>query len=68
MRPEIPLNGIENNLEPVDPEDTEDEDNADDLGESGSMRARPQPRKLWTQEVEAHMIDQYPCRFWCRCG
>ena len=29
VRPEIPTNDIENNLEPVDHEDTEDEDNAD---------------------------------------
>ena len=27
--------------------------------------ARPQPRKPSTQEVEAHMIDHYPFRFWC---
>ena len=66
MRPEIPTNGIENNLEPVDPDDTEDEDNADELGGSGGMRARPQPRKPSTQEVEAHMIDHYPFRSWCR--
>ena len=57
VRPEIPSNGIENNLEPVDPEDMEDEDNTNELGESGGMRARPQPRKPSTQEVEAHMID-----------
>ena len=44
-RTEIPTNDIENNLEPVDPEDMEDEDNAGELGESGGMRARPQPRK-----------------------
>ena len=44
----------------------EEEDSADDLGESGGMRARPQPRKLSTQEVEAHMIDHYPFRSWCR--
>ena len=44
----------------------EDEDNADELGESGGMRARPQPRKPSTQEVEAHMIDHCPCRSWCR--
>ena len=66
VRPEIPTNGIENNLEPVDREDTEDEDNADDMGESGGMRARPQPRKPSAQEVEAHMIDHYPFRSWCR--
>ena len=40
---------------PWTPEDTE-----------GGMRARPQPRKLSTQEVEAHMIDHYPFRSWCR--
>ena len=39
-------------LERVDPEDMEDDDNADELGESGGMRARPQPRKPSTQEVE----------------
>ena len=50
----------------MDPEDTEDEDNADEMGESGGMRARPQPRKPSTQEVEAHMIDHYPFRSWCR--
>ena len=66
VRPEIPTNGIENNLEPVDLEDTEDEDNADDLGESGGMRARPQPRKPSTQDVEVHMTDHYPFRSWCR--
>ena len=44
----------------------EDDDNADELGESGGMRARPQPRKPSTQDVEAHMIDHYPCRSWCR--
>ena len=32
----------------------------------GGMRARAQPRKPSTQEVEAHMIDQYPFRSWCR--
>ena len=66
VRPEIPTNDIENNLEPVDPENMEDDDNADELGESGGMRARPQPRKPSTQEVEAHMIDHYPFRSWCR--
>ena len=60
VRLEIPTNGIENNLEPVDPEDTEDENNADEMGESGGMRARPQPRKPPTQEVEAYMIDHCP--------
>ena len=44
----------------------DDDDNADELGESGGMRARPQPRKPSTQEVEAHMIDHYPFRSWCR--
>ena len=39
---------------------------ADELGESGGMRARPQPRKPSTQEVEAHMIGPYPFRSWCR--
>ena len=29
----------------VGPEDMEDDDNADALGQSGSMRAKPQPRK-----------------------
>ena len=47
-------------------ENMEDDDNADELGESGSMRARPQPRKPSTQEVEAHVMDHYPCRSWCR--
>ena len=50
----------------MDPEDTEDEDDAGELGESAGMRARSQPRKPSTQEVEAHMIDQYPFRSWCR--
>ena len=44
----------------------EDDDNADELGESGGMRARPQPRKPSTQEVEAHMIDHFSFRSWCR--
>ena len=30
------------------------------------MRARPQPRKPMIAEVEAHMIDHYPFRSWCR--
>ena len=30
------------------------------------MRARPPPRKRSTQEVEAHMMDHYPFRSWCR--
>ena len=30
------------------------------------MRARAQPRKPSTQEVEAHMIDHCPLRSWCR--
>ena len=66
VRPEISTNGLENNLGVTDLEDTEDKDNADELGESGGMRARPQPRKLSTQDVEAHMIDHYPFRSWCR--
>ena len=45
---------------------TEDEENADEVGESGGVRARPQPRKPSTQEVEAHMIYHYPYRSWCR--
>ena len=49
VRLEIPTNGIENNFEATDLEDTEDGDNADELGESGGMRARPQPRKPSTQ-------------------
>ena len=43
----------------------DDEDNADELEESGGMRARPQPRKPSTDEVEAHMIDHYPFQSWC---
>ena len=43
----------------------EDYDNADELGESGGMRARPQPRKPSTQEADAHMTDYYPFRSWC---
>ena len=62
----ISINGIENNLEATDLEDTEDEDNADELGESGGIRARPQPRKISPQEVEAHIIDHDPFRSWCR--
>ena len=46
VRPEIPTNGIENNLESVNPEDIEDEDNADELGDSGGVRARP-PFRSW---------------------
>ena len=65
VRLEISTNSIENNLEATDLEDTEDEDNADELGDSGGVRARPQPRKLSTQEVEAQMIDHYPFRSWC---
>ena len=68
VRPEISTNGVENNLGPTDLEDTEDEDSAGELGESAGMRARPQPRKLSTQEVEAHMIDHYPFRSWCRAA
>ena len=37
----------------------EDVDDADELGESGGVRPS-------TQEVEAHMIDHYPFRSWCR--
>ena len=66
VRPGMSTNGIENNLEATDLEDTEGEDNTDDLGESGGMRARPQPRKPSPQEVEAHMIDHYQFRSWCR--
>ena len=66
VRPEISTNGIENNLEATDLEDTEDKDNADELGESGGIRARPQPRKPSTQEVEAHVIDHHPFQSWCR--
>ena len=51
---------------PWNPEDTEDEDDADEQGEFGGMRARPQPRKLSTEEVEAQKIDHYPFRSWCR--
>ena len=40
----------------------EDDDNADELGESGGMRARPQPRNPTTQEVEAHMMHHYSFR------
>ena len=36
-------NYIENNLEPVDTENMDDDDKADELGESGGMRATPQP-------------------------
>ena len=51
-----------NNLEKIcGLDDTDDEDDANEL-----VRARPQPRKPSTQEVEAHMIDHYPFRFWCR--
>ena len=56
-----------NNLENIcGLDDTDGEDNADELGESGDMGARPQPRKPSTQEVEAHVIDHYPFRSWCR--
>ena len=47
-------------------DDMDDEDNADELVESGGMRARPQLKKPSTDEVEAHMIDHYPFRSWCR--
>ena len=66
VKPEISTNSIENNIDTTDFEDTEDEDIADELGEFGGMRARPQPRKPSTQEVEAHMIDHYPFRSLCR--
>ena len=66
VRPQIPTNDIENNLEPVDPENMEDDENADELGKSGGMRARPQKIKPSTREVDAHMIDHYPFRSWCR--
>ena len=57
-----------NNLEKICGLDgtDDDEENADELGESGDMKARPQPRKPLTQEVEAHMIDHYQFRSWCR--
>ena len=45
----------------------EDEDKADELVVFGGMRARPQPRKLSTKKVEAHVIDYCPFRSWCRC-
>ena len=63
VRPENRTNNFEN-IGGLD--DTEDEHNAGELGESGGMRAKPQPRKPSTQEVEAHMIDHYPFPFWCR--
>ena len=61
---ELELKTISRNI--CDLKDTEDEDNADELGESGGVRARPQPRKPSRQEVEAHMIDHYSFRSWCR--
>ena len=54
VRPENPTNNLEN-ICGLD--NTDDEDNADGLGESGGMRARPQPRKPSSDEVEAHIID-----------
>ena len=63
VRPKDPTNNLEN-ICGLD--DTDDEDVADELGESGGMRARPRPRTPSTQEVEAHMIDHYPFRSWCR--
>ena len=42
------------------------EDDAGELGESGGTRARPQPRKPSTAEVEADMIHHNPFRSWCR--
>ena len=55
VRPQNPTNNVEKQSRGLD--DTDDEENADELGESGGMRARPQPRKPSNQEVEAHMID-----------
>ena len=63
VRPENRTNNLEN-ICGLD--DTDDEEDADELGESGGMRARPQPRKSSTQEVEAHVIDHYPFRSWFR--
>ena len=63
MRRENRTNNLENTC---GLDDTDDEENAGELGESGGMRARPLPRKLSTQEVEAHIIDHYPFRSWCR--
>ena len=63
----VRLENRTNNLENIcGLDDTDDEDNADELGESGGVRARPQPRNPSTREVEAHMIDHYPFRSWCR--
>ena len=63
VRPEDPTNNL-GNICGLD--DTDDEDDADELCESGGLRARPQPRKPTIAEVEAHMIDHYPFRSWCR--
>ena len=57
-RPEIPTNDIENNFE--------NEDNADELGESGDMRARPQPRKRFRHRKLRHMIGHCPFQSRCR--
>ena len=61
VRPEDPTINLENicGLDDTD-------DNTDELRESGGTRARPQPRKPSTDEVEAHKIDHYPFRSWCR--
>ena len=62
VKPEIRRNNLEN-ISAHD--DTDDEENANEFGEFGGMRARPQLRKLSTQEVEAHIIN-YQFRFSCR--
>ena len=47
-----------NNLENIcGLDDTDDEESEDELAESGGVRARPQPRKPSTDEVEAPTID-----------
>ena len=66
VRPKIPTNGKENNFEPVDLKTRRTRITLMSSA-SGGMRARPQPRKPSTQEVEAHVIDHYPIRSWCRC-
>ena len=67
-RLEDPTNNLENNLEQLWPRRPRATRNyADERGESGGMRARPQPRKPSTDEVGAHVIDHYPFRSWCRC-
>ena len=63
VKPEIRRNNLEN-ISAHD--DTDDEENANEFGEFGGMRARPQLRKLSTQEVEAHIINHYQFRFLCR--